>query len=428
MKQISQKIKINPNNIQKTYLAKCFGCNRFAYNWGVEQYNENINKGIFKNGYDLKKEFNALKESKFPFVYEVTKYATQQPFLNLNKAIKNAWKNRKKGKQVRLSFKKKSNHESFYIGGDQIKIVTKTNSKKQFLKIPLLDKPFKLTEKVKYNAKILSCTISHIYSLYFVSFTFEISEEELINKKAKLANLTNKAVGIDLGLKSALTLSIPINIHFPAKIKKESRKLIKLSRQLDRKVHPRTKGDTTKKSKNYLKASFRLRKQYMRIFNMRRDFIEKVSSLIVRNFDYICMEDLNVQGMLKNHYLAKAISDVSFYKLREKIHEKCDMVGKFFLLADRFFPSTKTCSCCGTYNSQIKLSNREFNCDYCEVTIDRDFNAATNLHKHLIEKIGRVTAEFTLADLTALENDFCINHLPTSKVETRNQYNFCNYL
>ena len=135
------------------------------------------------------------------------------------------------------------------------------------MKIPLLDKPLKLTEKIKYNTKILSCTISHIYSLYFVSFTFdhiyslyfvsftfEISEEELINEKAKLANLTNKAVGIDLGIKSALTLSVPINIHFPVRIKKENRKLIKLSRQLDRKVHPRTKGDTTKKSKNYLKA------------------------------------------------------------------------------------------------------------------------------------------------------------------------------
>ena len=108
MKQISQEIRINPNNIQKTYLAKCFGCKRFAYNWGVEQYNQNVSKGIFKSGYDLKKEFNALKESKFPFVYEVTKYATQQPFINLNKAIKDAWKNRKKGEPVRLSFKKKS--------------------------------------------------------------------------------------------------------------------------------------------------------------------------------------------------------------------------------------------------------------------------------------------------------------------------------
>ena len=292
----------------------------------------------------------------------------------------------------------------------------------------------------------------------------------MINEKAKLANITNKAVGIDLGIKSALTLSVPINIHFPVRIKKENRKLIKLSRQLDRKVHPRTKGDTTKKSKNYLKAAFRLQKQYMRIFNMKKDFIEKVSSIIVRNFDYtsiivrnfdyICMEDLNVQGMLKDHRLAKAISDVSFYELRERIHEKCnmvgkffiladrffpstktcsccgtynsqekcDMVGKFFILADRFFPSTKTCSCCGTYNSRIKLSDREFNCDYCNVTIDRDFNAATNLYKYLIGKIGRVTTEFTLADLTALENDLCVNHLPTSKVETRNQYNFCNYL
>ena len=421
-------MKLNPNNFQKTYFAKCFGCKRFAYNWGVEQYNKNLGEGVFKNGYDLKKEFNALKASQFPFVYEVTKYATQQPFLNLNIAIKDAWKNRKKGRPVKLPFKKKSNHESFYIGGDQIKILTKPNSNKQYLKIPLLDKPLKLTEKLKYNAKILSCTISRIYSLYFVSFTFEMSEEELMKSKAKLANSTKKAVGIDLGIKSTLTLSVPINVHMPKLIKKESKKLIKLSRQLDRKVHPRTKGDTIKKSKNYLKASFRLQKQYLRVFNMKKDFIEKVTSLLVRNFDYICMEDLNVKGLLKNHHLAKAISEVSFYMLRKKLEEKCNMVGKHFLLADRFFPSTKTCSCCGAYNSRIELSNREFNCEYCEVTIDRDFNAATNLYNYLIEKIGRVTAEFTLADLTALENDFDVNHLTTSKVETRNQYNFYSYL
>ena len=108
--------------------------------------------------------------------------------------------------------------------------------------------------------------------MYFVSFTFELSEEELINSKVKLvklANLTKKAVGIDLGIKSTLTLSVPINVHMPKLIKKESKKLIKLSRQLDRKVHPRTKGDTTKKSENYLKASFRLQKQYLRVFNIK---------------------------------------------------------------------------------------------------------------------------------------------------------------
>ena len=99
MKEISQKIKINPNNKQKTYLLKCFGCKRLAYNWGVEQYNKSLEKGIFKSGYDLKKEFNSIKKSQFPFVYDVTKYATQQPFLHLNRSIKDNWKNRKKVKK-----------------------------------------------------------------------------------------------------------------------------------------------------------------------------------------------------------------------------------------------------------------------------------------------------------------------------------------
>ncbi len=428
MKEISQKIKINPNNKQKTYLLKCFGCKRLAYNWGVEQYNKSLEKGIFKTGYDLKKEFNYIKKTIFPFVYEVTKYATQQPFLHLNKSINDSWKNRKTGQKVSLSFKKKSNHESFYIGGDQIKIVTKPTSNKQYLKIPLLKQPIKLTENLIFKGKILSCTISRDYSLYYVSFTFSLSEDELFKRKERLFKKTNKAVGIDLGIKSNLTLSVPINIHLPVSIKKEDKKLVKLARQLDRKEHPRTKGDSTKKSKNYIKASARLAKQYLRISNIKKDFLEKVSTLIVKNFDYVCMEDLNVKGMVQNHHLAKALSNSSFYKLRNRISEKLNMVGKTFILADRFFASSKICSCCGNYNSNLKLKDRDFNCDYCEVTIDRDFNAATNLLKYLIKKIGGVTAEFTLVDLTALSNDFNANHLITSKVETRNQYNFYSFL
>ena len=223
-------------------------------------------------------------------------------------------------------------------------------------------------------------------------------------------------------------MSVPINIHLPLNIKKEEKKLIKLTRQLDRKEHPRTKGDSTKKSKNYIKASARLAKQHRRISNIKNDFVEKVSSLIVKNFDYVCMEDLNVKGMVKNRHLAKAISDSSFYKLRNRISEKLNMVGKTFILADRFFASSKICSSCGNYNPHLRLKDREFNCDYCEVKIDRDFNAATNLLDYLKEKIGGVTAEFTLADLTALSNDLYLNHLVTSKIETRNQYNFYNYL
>lgn len=188
MKQISQKIKLIANNKQKTYFKKCFGCGRFAYNWAVEQYNNYASKGIFKSGYDLKKEFNVLKRKYFPFTYEVTKYATQQPFLNINKAISSAWKNRKRGEKVHLKFKKKSNHESFYIGGDQIKIVIKPHSNKQYLKVPLLDTPIKLTEHLKYDAKIISCTISHDYNDYFVSFTFEMSEGHLLLAKEKNGN------------------------------------------------------------------------------------------------------------------------------------------------------------------------------------------------------------------------------------------------
>lgn len=173
---ISHKIELIPNNKHITYFKKAFGCSRLAYNWGLAKWQEYYKQGIKKTYLDLKKEFNAIKKEQFPFVYEVSKYATQQPFLNLNKAFQTFFRDLKKGKVSYPQFKRKrDNQGSFYLGGDIIKFEIKDD--KQYLKIPNLG-IVKLRESLRFNGKINSATISQKANKFYVSFSVEITQEE----------------------------------------------------------------------------------------------------------------------------------------------------------------------------------------------------------------------------------------------------------
>ena len=426
MKQISQQIKLKLNNKQKTYFAKAFGCARFAYNWGVEKFNEYFKSGLLKNGYQLKKEFNAKKKTDYPFVYEVTKYATQQPFIYLNYAIKSIFKNHKNGINSKLSFKKKSNNDSLYIGGDQIKVIKKENSNKDYLKIPLLETPIKLLENLRFKERIISITFKKINKDYFASVVFE-TEDNFQNYRLNERINSNKAVGIDIGISSTLTLSCGIKLLLPETLKREANSLIKLQKQLSKKVHPRNKGEKTKKSKNFIKLSQKINRKYQRIKNIRKDFIEKVSLFITKNFQYICMETIDIKKMYSKHNIAKYLCNVPLYQIKKRIKDKTEYYSNVLIDADKFFPSSKLCSLCGAKKDTLSLNERIFKCNCCHTSIDRDFNASINLLKYLKNQIGGVTTEFTLADLTALK--IGLNNLfLTSKDETRNQHNIYYFL
>jgi putative transposase len=279
---------------------------------------------------DYKKEFNSKKKELYPFTYEVTKYASQQPFINFDRAVtvpssRQEWKEReKKGlKDCFPKYKKKSySSGSFYIGGDLVKVKTSVScsrrlenkSQKQYLKIPKFGY-VQLKEKLRFEGYINSVTISQRGDRFFASFSIEISQEEF-DRTHKAAVQNKTAVGIDLGLKSALVLSDGMAIKAPKPLKKSLLRLKRLQRQLNRKNHPRTKGDKTKVSKNYIKQSKRLNKLHLRIHNIREDFIHKVTTALVRTYEYICLEDLNVKGMMRNHHLARAISDIGFYRFK----------------------------------------------------------------------------------------------------------------
>lgn len=421
---LSHKVEIIVNNKQKTHFRKAFGCARLAYNWGLAEWQKAYKSGEKKSHLDLKKEFNALKATQFPFVYEVSKYATQQPFLNLNAAFQKFFRDLKQGIVSYPRFKRKrDNYGSYYIGGDQVllakinkgskKLKTITqNSLAHYLKIPNLGY-VKLSEPLRFNGKINSVTISQQADKFYASFNLSIQPENYPTQpKTKLG------LGIDVGLNYFVSLSNGLEVKAPKPLAKLARKLIKQSRQLNRKQHPKTKGDRTKKSANYLKASLKLAKLHRRIAHIRTDFLHKLTSTLVKHGDYFCLEDLNVKGMLKNRRLAKSLADVSFYEFRRILEYKAKYHDKQIIFADRFYPSSKTCSQCGTIKKELALSERTYNCEHCHTILDRDYNAALNLSHLITQQIGRVPPEFTPADLTAMQADLAINRLATSKIET----------
>lgn len=202
--------------------------------------------------------------------------------------------------------------------------------------------------------------------------------------------------------------------------------MIKRSRQLSKKQYPKTKGDVLKgikKSANYIKATMRLNKIHKRISNVRSDFLHKLSSVIVKNYQFIALEKLNVKGMMKNHKLARSLRDVSFYEFRRILEYKARYNDKI-IVADRFYPSSKICHQCGKIKENLTLKDRVYVCDECGLKCDRNYNASVNLYKLISKQIRQVLPEFTPADLTAMLDDLEINHLVTSRVEGIQQKSF----
>ena len=409
---ISHKIELMPNNKAQTHFKKAFGCVRLTYNWGLNRWGYYYKQGIKKSYLDLKKEFNAIKKTQFPFVYEVSKYATQQPFINLNRAFQKFFSDLEQGKVSYPKFKKKRNNSgSYYIGGDQVVI-----KDGKYLKVPNLGL-VKMREKLRFEGKINSCTISQRGDKFFASFNMQISREEYIRTHPK-AKHNQLALGIDLGLKSFLSLSNGLEIKAPKPLDRLNRLLVRRSRQLSKKQHAKTKQEALqgiKRSKNYQKGSIKLNKLHRRIANIRGDFLHKTTSTLVKNVQYFALEDLNVKGMMQNHRLAKSIADVSFYEFKRLLAYKAEYNGKEIHQVDRFFPSSKLCSHCGALKSDLTLKDRVYCCGKCGIRLDRDYNASLNLLSQLKKHIGRVPPEFTPEDLTALQEDLTINRLVTSK-------------
>lgn len=411
---LAQKIRIYPNKEQQIYLSKCFGIARLTYNWGLQRSNDLYNQGIKISVKSLKQEFNSIKYNEFPFISEVTSQASAEAFGNLERAFKRFYQ----GVSGYPKFKKKkdTNNQSFCLDNVN-RVVFKTD---KYIKVEKLKSLIRVAEPIKYDYnKINSVTISKKANQYFVSFNMEITEQEYW-KHHKAPYLNRKQVGIDLGIKTFATLSNGLQIKSPKPLDKFDRKITRLSRQLERKVHPRTKEQALQgleQSNNYRKHSVKLAKAHLKIANIRKDFLQKLTTLLVCNFDKIALESLNVKGMMRGGKISKSFLDTAVCEFNRLLEYKATLYNTEIIRADKFYPSSKTCSVCGNVKTELSLSERTYVCQACGSVKDRDLNAAINL---LYSLIGINDTELTPVEKTALLDDCKNNNLITSFVEAGN--------
>ena len=371
--QVAHKIELRANNKATTYCKKACGTSRFVWNWGLANWEQQYKNGQKPSGFSLKKEFNQIKLEQYPWVYEVTKYAAQQPFLDLQEA----WERFFKKKAERPRFKKKGKaHDSFYIGGDQLKVLGKK------VWIPNLGW-VRMREELRFQGKINSAVVSRTAGRWYIAIQVETSIQfQACEKQA--------SIGIDLGINRLATLSNGIIFAAPKPLKAELRKLKRKQRKLSKKQ---------KNSRNSEKQKIKIARLHKRISQVRLDTLHKISSWVTSNFSEIGIEDLNVKGMMANHRLAKAIADLGFYEFRRQLEYKSQWKSGNVIVKDRFFPSSKLCSGkeCGKKNEALTLKDRIFSCPHCGYQIDRDLNAAKNL-----DPVPKVLREFTPEEMTAL--------------------------
>ena len=364
------KVRLYPNKEQEQTLNKTLGCYRFVYNHMLALKQEAYKRDKTNLGLcELSKYFfeKMLKDEQYAFFKEENKHVMQQAIRQMLSSYNKFFKEHKgfpkfkskKGRQSALfsyvSISKRNTFETRHI--------TLTQSLK---KIKFRCSDLYLRRLQKYNKNIKSATLSKSKSgNYFLSILVEMEDTEL-----KKFEHTDKQVGIDLGIKDFVITSdgeVFENKHF---LKKEEKKLKRLQRQLSRKV---------KGSNNREKQRVKIAKLFERMTNKKETYIHYVVNKLLQSYDTIFMEDLNVQGMLRNHSLAKAISEVGFYKFKEILSNKALVNDKQVVFVDRFYPSSKTCSKCGYKKEDLKLSDRKWTCPNCGAKHDRDINAAVNI-------------------------------------------------
>ena len=372
-------IELTPNNTQATYFAKACGVARFAYNWALGQWQKQyeqdkqyrddcLAKGIQIDETKLhkptqgklRKQLNSIKRQQFPFMLEVTKCSPQLAIMQLGDAFKRFFKGESKYPQ----FRKKGVNDRFSLSNDQFKL--KQVKDKPHIQIPNLGL-VRMREKLRFDGKILSAKVFTKGGKWFVSIAVELSET------TKPLPKTNKSVGIDLGITELATLSDGTKIKAPKPLKNKLKKLQRLSKQLSRKQ---------KGSNNREKAKTKLSRLHLKIFNIRKDFLHKLTTDLVKRFDVICLENLNVKGMVQNRKLSRAISDLGFYEFKRQLIYKANQWGKTVKEVDRFYPSSKTCHCCNHKVDELPLNIRNWICPNCNVSHDRDINASVNILNH----------------------------------------------
>ena len=373
------KYRLYPTQQQKILLDKHCGTSRLIYNLALEckstAYSSNhINLSRF----DLQKQLIDLKKE-FPWMKEINSQSIQVSLLNLDNAYKRFFKTKKGFPQ----FKKKSSKNSFRVPQN-----VKIEQSKVY--IPKFMEGIDFIQDRPTKGILKSATVSKTpTNKYFISILCDTGE--VIPDKKSI--ISNTSVGIDLGLKDFAILSNGTKISNPKFLLTNEKVIKHLQKELSRK---------TRRSNRYNKARLKLALQHEKTANQRNDFLHKLSNQITNDFDTICMEDLNIKGMIKNHKLSKAISDVSWSSFITMLTYKSEWKGKNLLKINRFDPSSKTCNSCGYIKHYLKLQDREWICPECGVIHDRDINAALNIKDFALKNL---LVERQLMDVEASSMD-----------------------
>ena len=379
------KIELKLTNEQKIKVCKTIGTERFIYNEYIKYNQEQYELGNkFVSAFDFSKYINNVYLPNNPdkkWIKDVSSKSVKQAMFYGEKAFKKFFKGlsgfpvfKKKGKNEIGAYFVKDNKKDFEFYRHKIKIPTlKFVRVKEYGYIPK-------------NANIKSGTISKKADRYFLSLVIEVEDA------IKETNTSTKVLGIDLGIKDTAICSdgrVFKNINKTKRVKKIKKKIKREQRKMSRSVeYSKTNKIKLKELKNFNKKKLKVQRLFYRLNCIRDDYNNKMVDEITRTkLKYITIEDLKVSNMMKNKHLSKAIQEQNFYAIRTKLINKCKERNIELRLVDTFYPSSKTCSCCGEIKKDLKLNDRIYKCSNCGLEIDRDYNASINLEKAQVYKI-----------------------------------------
>ena len=352
----AHKIALRPTDAQVAWFQRQCGYARYAFNSALADFKAALADGVFRSFIDLNNRWNQRKKE-LDWASEQDQRAALHGVKNLSDAVRR-WQQ----KQNRFpKFKKRGCRQAYTVEGCQCKVDGKR------IKLPKIG-TVKMFSELRFDGKVKRVTVSRTAHRWFVSILVDTGTPNVPRDTRGLP-----VIGIDVGINTLATLDDGTQYENPKALKRYARKLKREQRKLSRKAFL---------SENWVKQKLRVEKVHYRIACIRRDAHHKATTEIVKRASRIGIETLQVTNLLKNRKLAKALSDAALGGFLEKLKTKAESLGIPIVQADRFFASSKNCSCCGHKKTDLTLSDREYHCSHCGTSIDRDVNAALNL-KHV---------------------------------------------
>lgn len=377
----THKVRLEPNNVQRGHFQQCAGTARFAWNWGLAEWQRQYEE--FQSGkrdkkpsaYGVRNDFNAVKRTEFPWIIGMSKCVPQEAFAQLGGAYKRAFKKQNKFPK----FKRRGKcRESFKITGDHIRVTKRdieqsdgSVAQKSYLRIAKAPGEIRMSENLRFEGRIISVVVSRRTDHWYAAFLIECDRP--YERWIMPDELTRDLLGVDVGLREFVCSDGEVHT-VPRHYRRAERALRRRQQALSRKVRG---------SRNYEKQKLRVARAHARTSDRRNDWLHKLSARLVQGNRVLVLEDLNVRGMTRNTRLAKSVMDTGFAEFRRQMEYKVGQTSdRTVVIADRWFPSSKLCSACGAKTKAMPLSVRTWTCDSCGAEHHRDLNAAINLENY----------------------------------------------